>query len=149
MFEQAGKNPLRPAVVIRAARAHLPAPIVAETQQVQLAAVAGDVAFGRDGGVLAGLDGILLRGQAEAVIALGVQDIEPALALVPRDDVRGDVAERVSDMEAGSTRVREHVEDVVLGLVGHFLGPIGALFRPLCPPLGLDGLEVVFHCPAR
>ena len=149
VLEQAGEDPLRPAVIVRAARPHLPAPVIAEAEQVELAPIAGDVALGRDGRMLAGLDGVLLGGQAKAVVALGVQDVEPALALVSGDHVRGDVAKRVADVESRSTRVGEHVQHVVLRSVCDLLGAVGSLFGPFGPPLGLDGLEVVFHCPER
>ncbi len=149
VFEKAAEDPLGPAVVVRAAGPHFPAPIVAEAEQVELAAVAGDVALGGDRWVLAGLDGVLLSRQAKAVIALRMEDIESTLALVAGDDVRGDVAQGVTDMQTCSTGVGEHVEHVVLLLVGSLFGLVGALLGPLGPPLGLDGLEVVFHCPAR
>ena len=45
------------------------------------------------------LDGELLRGEAEGVEAHGVEDVEAAHPFVAGDDVGGDVADGVPDME--------------------------------------------------
>ncbi len=85
--EHLGKGPLRPAVVLGIARAHLAAPVEAETDLVELLAVAGYVLLGGQGGVLAGLYGILLGRQAECVVAHRVQHVEARLSFVTRIDV--------------------------------------------------------------
>ena len=112
-----------------------------------MTAIARDVLFGGDGRVLAGLDGILLSRQPEAVISLGVQHIESTLSLVASNNIGSDVAQGVSHVQPSSTGVWEHVQYIVLGLVVPFLRNVRSVCCPACPPFGLDGLEVIFHCP--
>ena len=97
--EHLEEGPLRPFVERRIAGAHLPVPVVGEAYAVELAAVALDIAGGGDFGVLAGLDGILLGGKAEGVVSHGVQHVEALEPLVSGEDVAGDVAERMTDVQ--------------------------------------------------
>ena len=145
MFKQAGKNPLGPAVIFRAAGAHLPRPIVAETEQVELLAVPCDVALCGDGRVLSSLNGILLCGEAKAVIPLWMQHIVALLALVAGDHIRGDISQGVTDVQSCTTGVRKHVQYIVLVLLQVFGDSVGALLLPMLAPLGFNGFEVVFH----
>ena len=66
--------------------------------------------------MLAGLDGVLLGGQAERVPAHRMQYVEAARAAVAGEDVRGGVAFRMPDVQTRAARIREHVQDVKLGL---------------------------------
>ena len=50
--------------------------------------------------MLPGLDGELLRGQAEGVVAQGVQDVLAEHPVEAAVDVGRDVAERVADVQA-------------------------------------------------
>ncbi len=72
-----------------------------QAQPPELAAHVGDVGLGGDPRVLAGLDGVLLGGQAEGVVADGVDDVVPLHAQEAPEHVGADVAERVADVEAG------------------------------------------------
>ena len=110
--KQLQKDPLRPAVVGGVAGLDLTAPIKPEPQAVQLLAVALDVGLGGDGRVLAGLDGVLLRGESEGVKAHGVQHIEALMALKSADDVAGDVAQGVADVKACARRVGKHIQHI-------------------------------------
>ena len=62
--------------------------------------------------MLAGLDRVLFRGQAERVPAHGVQHVEAAHPFVAGDDISGGVTFGMSDMQTGAARIRKHVEDV-------------------------------------
>ena len=75
-------------------------------------AVALDVDLGRDGGVLAGLNGVLFRREAKGVKAHRVQHVKSLVALKTADDVAGNVAEWVAHMQARTGRVGKHVEHV-------------------------------------
>ena len=59
-----------------------------------------------------GLDGVLFGGEAEGVEAHGVQDVVAGGTLVTCDDIGGDVAEWVADVEACTGGVWEHIEGV-------------------------------------
>ena len=62
--------------------------------------------------MLAGLDRVLFRRQAEGIPAHRMQHIEAAHALVARDDIGRGVAFGMADVQARAARIREHVEDV-------------------------------------
>ena len=63
------------------------------------------------------LDSELLSGQADRVKAHGMQHVEPAHPLVPAEDVRGDVAQWVPDVQADARGIGKHVQAIELGLV--------------------------------
>ena len=109
------KNPLRPAVVIRFARAHLAAPIKAESNPVQLLPVARNVRFRGDRRMLPRLDGVLFRGQAKGVVSHGVQHVVSLVSFEPRHAVGRDVPQRMAHVQSGTGRIGEHVQHVVLG----------------------------------
>ncbi len=95
--------------------------------------------------MLASLDSILLGRQAIGIIAHGVQHVEASLALVSRIDVACYVAQRVSHMQAGATRVREHVENIELGFVLVDIYLVGIIIFPVLLPFLFNLVEVVFH----
>ena len=149
MGEHFEERPLRPLVVAGVARAHLAVPVERETDLVQLLAVAGDVLLGRHGRVLARLDGVLLGGQAEGVVSHRVQDVEALEPLVARVDVRGDVAQRVPDVQARSRRIGEHVQHIEFGPRGVRFHLVGLVRPPAALPFGLDLLEIVLHISSK
>ena len=121
--EDAGEDPLRPAVVGGIGRLDRAAPVVAHPQSAQLGAVVGDVLGRGDRRMLAGLHGELLGGQTEGVEAHRVQHVAPRHPGVPRVHVGADVAEGVADVQPVVRRVREHVEDEqLLAGGGHLVG---------------------------
>ena len=143
--EELQEDPLRPFVVVGIAGAHLAVPVEAEADAVQLLPVAGGVHLGGLRRVLAGLDGVLLGGQAEGVVAHGVQHVEALVPLVARHDVAGDVAQRVPHVQAGPARVGEHVQHVELGAGEVLVHPVGVPFPPGLLPFALDRGVVVLH----
>src|SRR5205823_2313215 len=64
-------------------------------------------------GMLAGLDRVLLGGQAERVPAHRMQHVETAHPLEARDDVGGRVALGMADMQPRAARIGEHIEHVI------------------------------------
>ena len=88
------EDPLRPAHVAGVGGVDLARPVVGEAERLELAPVDVDVAPGGLARVGAGLDRVLLGGQAEGVPAHRVQHVEAAHALVARDRVGADVALR-------------------------------------------------------
>ena len=114
--EDLQEDPLRPLVEGHVDGRH-PAPgVVAEADAVDLLLVARDVALGADPRVDAVLDRVLLGGQPEGVEADRVQHLVAGHHLVAAQHVGRDVAQRVADVQAGAGGVREHVQDVGLGL---------------------------------
>ncbi len=146
--EDLEEDPLGPAVEVLVGGGDTASFVVGQAQTAQLAAHVGDVLFGVDPRVDAGVDGVLLCRQAERVVAQGVQDVEALHAFVPTEDVGTDVAQRMADVQALAGRVGEHVEDEQLraiadGLgVGHGPGGVrsveGAVGFPGVLPPGLD-----------
>ena len=76
------KFPLCPFVILRIARLELAAPIVAETNLVQLLAVTVDVVYGCHLRMLTSLNGILLGRQTICVVAHRMKHIESLQTLV-------------------------------------------------------------------
>ena len=114
MVEQLDEHPLGPFVVCGVGGTHLAVPVEGEADLVELLAVAGDVLAGGEGGVLARLDGVLLGGEAEGVVAHRVQHVEPFLPFVAGVDVGCDVPEGVPDVQARARRIGEHVQNIEL-----------------------------------
>ena len=94
----------------------------------------------------AGLDGVLLRRQAEGVITQGMQDVFAQHAVVAGVDVRGDITERVPHVQACAGGVGEHVLDEQLvvrqrAVRGQFADRVRrvkrAVVRPVVLPLVL------------
>ena len=95
--------------------------------------------------MLSGLDRVLFRRQSETVVAHGVQYVEPTVPLVTCHDIAGDVSERMPHMQPGTAGVREHIEDIILGLGGVVLHAVGAALAPFILPLLLDLRVFVLH----
>ena len=112
--EDLQEDPLGPAVEAGIGGRYLPAGIMPEAQPAQLPAHDLDVDLGGDGRMLPGFDRVLLGGQAERVVAVGVQDRIPGHPQVPRVRVGADITDRMADMQAGAAGVGEHVEHVEL-----------------------------------
>ena len=137
------EDPLRPPVVVAVGGGDAAPRVVAEPQRSELAAHVGDVGFGSGSRVLAGLHRVLLGGQAEGVVAHGVQDVVASHAHEPGVDVGADVAEGVADVQAGAARVREHVEHVELAAVGDLGEPARQRAGGVGRPEGAPGVPAV------
>src|SRR5687767_21676 len=111
-FVNLQKNPLSPTVITGVGRIDLPAPIVTETEGFDLPFKRGDVLLGCLPRMLAGADGVLLSWQAKGIPAHWVEHVAASRPMVARQNIRGGVALRMPDMEAGARGVGEHVEDV-------------------------------------
>ena len=96
---------------------------MAQAQAPQLALHVLNVGFGGGTRVCAGLYRVLFGGQAECVVAEGVENIVAQHAVVAGEHVGGDVPQRVADVQAGTGRVREHVLDEEF--IGGNIGTVG------------------------
>ena len=101
-----------------------------DAQPAQLGADRRDVGLGGDPRVLPGLDGVLLGGQAEGVVAHRVQDVVAVHPPEPAGDVGAQVAQRVADVQPRARGVREHVHHEELGPVGDPLEARRSAGRP-------------------
>ena len=149
----AGEDPLGPTHVAGVDGGEGTTVVEAQAHAVQLAAHVGNVLFGGDARMLAGLHGILLGRQAEGVVAHGVQHILALHAVVAADHVGGEVAQRVADVQALAGRVREHVHReigraafgvmalAVLQVAVDVGGPEGAFVIPDLLPFLFDALR--------
>ena len=141
--EQLQEDPLRPAEIVRIGGIDLAVPVVAEAEHLDLPAEVVDVLLRGDARMRAGLDGVLLGGQAEGVPAHRMQHVEAAHAPVAAQDVGGGVAFGMADVQPGPAGIGEHVEDVELRLVGEIGRAEGLVLQPVILPAPLDDLGVV------
>ncbi len=148
-FEQPDKDPLCPFIISGVARTDFAVPVERETDTAQLLFIAGDVLFGRDGRVLAGLNRVLFGRQTVGVEPHGVQDVEAVEPFVTRVDVARDVAQRMADMQARARRVGEHVQYIVFGLGRRLFGLEGLVFVPIRLPTLFDVSEIVIPCHSK
>ena len=138
--EDLEKDPLGPAVEGYVGGCQCSSRIVSEPETAHLRLHGGDVGLCRDPGVLSRLDGVLLGGKAEGVVAHGMQNIAAQHPLVAGVDVGRYVTQGVPDMQPDSGWVGEHVHDellrpsgfeVLLAGVGHAEGLF--TFPPILP----------------
>jgi hypothetical protein len=105
------EDPLGPGVEVDVGGGEAAALVVSEAEPAELAPEVDDVGFGAGARMGAGLNRVLLRGQAERVETQGVQNIAAGHPEVARVDVGRDVAQGVSDVQSLARGIREHVLD--------------------------------------
>ena len=145
-LEHTLEGPLCPLIVDGVASPYLTLPIETEANLVQLRAIMVDVLDGCFFWMLSSLDGILLSRQTIGIVSHGVQHVEALLTLIAGIDITGDIAQRMTYVQASSTRIREHVQHVelLLRLVLHHT--IGAILYPSLLPFLFDVSKIVIHC---
>ena len=121
--------PLGPAEIVDIGCRDLAVPVETQTEHLQLTAEVRDVLLGRLPRVDTGLFSVLLGGEAESVPPHRVEDRETVHPLIARDDIRGGVSFRVTDMKAVSARVREHIQNICLLSIDHTLPLLGETGR--------------------
>ena len=139
------ESPLRPMVVFRVAGADFAVPVEGETYLVQLLAIAVDIVDGGDCGVLSRLYGILFCRQAVSIVSHGVQDIETLQAFVTGIDVRSDVSQWMSHVQACAAGVGEHVQYIIFLFCFVFRHLVGFVLHPPFLPFFFNLSEIVFH----
>ena len=145
------EDPLRPAVVVRGRRVHLALPVVREADAFDLTPEVRDVPLRDESRVLVLAHRGALGRQSEGVPAHRMEDVVALHAPLARHDVRRRVALRVTDVQARTGGVGEHVKDVVLGPALQDLRVVrraeGLVLAPDLLPLRLD-LGRVVNVPA-
>ena len=140
--EDLQEDPLCPPVIGNVGGGEAPARVVAQPQPPQLPAHGRDIRLGGLARVAPGVHRVLLGWQAERVIAHCVQHVEPRHALVARIDVRADIAQRVTHMQAVAAGVREHVQHVQFPPTGDPVETTGQVADRV------GGMERALHLPA-
>ena len=141
-LQEAGEQPLGPAVVPRVAGVQPAGPVEADRVAPEALRLRRDVGVGVGRRVLAALDRGVLRGQTEGVPARRVHHVEAAPHPVARDDVRDRPGLRVPHVEVAAG-VGEHVEQVLLLGPRRTAGPVEVEPVPDRQPAVLDGVRVV------
>ena len=137
LLEQAGEEPLLPAVVLRVAGRELALPVVTEAELLELAAHVVDVLPGPARRRHAVLDGGVLGRQAEGVPAHGLQDVAALHALVAGDHVTDGVVAHMPHVQPPAG-IGKHGEAVVFFPPRVLADPEGTVRLPILPGLGLD-----------
>src|SRR5580658_4202434 len=93
------------------------------------------------------IDRILFGGKPKSVIPHRVEDVAPFQPCIAGEDISGDIAEWVADVQPRAAGVREHIQDVEFRfgrIVGYFVGPVRC---PALLPFLFNISEVVLHKP--
>ena len=136
------EDPLAPLVVLGVAGVEHAVVVVGEAHAAHGLGGLCDVLVGPDARLRVVLDGGVLGGQAKGVIAHRVQHVKAAHAGLARHGVADRVVARVAHVQV-ARGVREHLQHVLLGLLGALLGLVEFLGIPLRLPARLDLLGVV------
>ena len=112
---------------------------------MQLAGKVLDVIVGHLGGVDVVLDGVVLRGQAEGVIAHGEEHIVAVHAALAGHHIHGGVGAGVAHVQALPGGVGELHQGVKFGFVAVIFAAEGLFFCPFFLPLRLNGSKIVLH----
>ena len=140
------EDPLGPLVEGRVGGGNHLGPVVVKAQFLQLGGEGLDVLLGKAVGMVAGAHRVLLRRQAEGIIAHGVQHIVALHPLHAGHDVRCRVAFRVTGVEAHTRGVRKHIQHIVfrLGKIPYIRIEC-VVFLPIFVPLCFNGSKIVIH----
>ena len=146
-LQQLEEDPLVPAVVAGVGADDLTVPVVGEAEARLGAAHLLDVGEGPFLGMHPPLDGSVLCGEAEGVVAHGVEDVVALHPPLPGDGVRDGVVLHVPHVHV-ARGVREHLQDVALarriGVRGGGMGllPFPGRDPPLLKTLGIVALLI-------
>ena len=140
------ENPLGPLIEGGVGGGDHLGPVVVKAQLPELLGEGFDVLLGEAVGMVAGVHGILLGGQAEGIVAHGVQHIVALHPLHAGHDVRCGVALGMARMQAHAGGVGEHIQHIILGLgeIPH-IGMEGIVLFPVFMPLFFYSREIVIH----
>ncbi|OPZ01975.1 MAG: hypothetical protein BWZ11_01279 [Bacteroidetes bacterium ADurb.BinA395] len=139
------EGPLCPVVIIGIAGSDFSIPIVTESDFIKLLAVASYVVFGRNGRMLACLNGILFCRQSESIKAHWMEYIKTFQSFVTAVNIRCNVTERMADMQPCSRRIGKHIQYIIFGFAWVFNGFINLIVFPICLPFSLYFSEIVLH----
>ena len=136
------EDPLAPTVVIGAARLNQAIHVVGKAHALHGSEGLVHVLIGPCGGLGVVLDGRVLSGKTESVETDGMQHVVAAHTGLAGHGVADGVVAGVAHVQV-TRRVREHLEDVLLGLGGIGVHSEEILLLPGLHPLFLNGLRVV------
>jgi len=92
---------LGPVIIFGFARTDFTAPVEREAYFVELLAIAVDISFSSDCGMLSGLNSVLFRWQTICVISHRIEYIEATQSFVTGVNIRSDVSQRMPYMQSG------------------------------------------------
>ena len=137
------EDPLAPAIVLGVAGDDRAVPIVREAHALEAGLLGFDVGIGPLGGMAVALDGSVLGGQAERVPAHGMKHVEAAHLVVAGGHVADRIVAHMAHMDVAG-RIREHLQDVLLGLVGVFLDMVDVGVFPCLLQTRFNLVRIVF-----
>jgi len=139
------ESPLSPMVISWFTSTYFTVPIKREADFVQLFTIAVDIVHSGDGRVLSGLYSVLFCRKSICVISHRVQHVETLQAFVTGINITGYVSQRMSYVQSGSRRIREHIQYVEFLFAFVFSHLIGMVLCPSLLPFLFNLSEIVFH----
>ena len=139
------ESPLSPMVISWFTSTYFTVPIKREADFVQLFTIAVDIVHSGDGRVLSGLYSVLFCRKSICVISHRVQHVETLQAFVTGVNITGYVSQRMSYVQSGSRRIREHIQYVEFLFAFVFSHLIGMVLCPSLLPFLFNLSEIVFH----
>ena len=143
VLEQLEEDELGPLVVAGVGGVDLPGIVEGKAQPLELLPEVVHVLLGDHCGLYAGLDGVVLRGQAEGVVPDGEQHVVSFHPPLAGDDIHGRVATGMPHVQPHARRIGELDQRIKLGLVVAGLGVEGAFLLPIGLPFLFDGFRIV------
>ena len=145
LFIHPQEDPLRPLVILRVGRIHDTIPVERVAEHVELLFKVGNVLLCYNGRMHMVLDGIVLRRQAEGVIADGEKNVVALHPLAAADDIHRRERTRMADMQSLSGRIRELDQAVKLRLVRAGDGAAALMLDPVFLPFLFNFCVIVLH----
>src|SRR5690349_2373559 len=87
---------------------------------------------------------ILLGWKTKGIETHGVEDVKTLHSFISGNNIRGDVAQRMSYVQASSGWVRKHIENIILRLGSIVRYLVNLLFNPCFAPLLFNALDLLF-----
>ena len=149
MVKHFQEGPLGPGIVRWFAGTYLPVPVVGKTYFVQLFTVAAYIVFSCNFWCLSGLYGVLFGRQTKGIVTHRMKYVKAFQPFVPRINITGNIAQRMSHVQACPGWIGEHIQNVEFWFGSMDVYFVRFVLCPVCLPFPFNGCEIIFHVCLR